>query len=132
MFTTLRTADVGVTVTAPKTAAVGSPATFVVRVHDKGPGWANGVQVTLPLPTGASLTSISTNKGSCTGSADPAVCSVKLLAPGTTMTITVKYTPTTKDPLTVSAKAIERNLDPKPSNDTGSGVVTPTGTFAPN
>lgn len=70
--------DLGVALgVAPTTASPGDSVTFSAKVTDKG-GLASHPQLTVTLPDGASVISVSTNRGSCTAAATVS-CSLDFL-----------------------------------------------------
>ena len=82
-------ADLGVSVTAPASAAPGQPLTFTVTVTNTGPADAQGVTVTDKLSAVATLVSAS----GCSGNAT-LTCSIGGLAAGAQATVSVTVTQT--------------------------------------
>jgi uncharacterized repeat protein (TIGR01451 family) len=115
-------ADLSVTLTdAPDPVKRNSTLTYTLRVTNTGPSAAAGVATTQGLPSGITLSSVSTTVGTCTSSGNPATvrCSVGTLAPGATATITVvtKVTAGNNTVLTSTAVATGTSWDPDASDD---------------
>src|SRR6185437_14116886 len=82
-------ADVSVTKTdSPDPVFAGGNLTYSLVVHNNGPSSAAGVTLTDPLPTGLTLVSATTTKGTCSGTTTVS-CSIGALNSGAANDVTV-------------------------------------------
>ena len=82
-------ADVGITKSAdPRSIAVNGQSAFTLRVTNLGTVTATGVTVTDTLPDRVAFVSVSTTRGSCSGTTT-IVCQLGTLAPGDVVTIRI-------------------------------------------
>jgi uncharacterized repeat protein (TIGR01451 family) len=99
----------------------GNPATFTVVVTNAGPSTATGVVITDPPPAGLGFATIT---GSCT--AFP--CTLPILAPGASATITATVSIPAPysgpDPIVNAATASSATPDPDPANNVGQSSVS--------
>lgn len=125
-FTTLDPiADVTVTVVdQPDPVANGSNLTYTVTVANRGPSAATGVRLTNALPAGMSFLSATTTMGSCSQTQGVLVCQLGTLASEATATVTVLANPQLAGRLTNTFSATADELDPYPTNNTGTAVTT--------
>lgn len=81
---TPRIADVYVEVAGPPSAAIGSKATFTMRVGNRGPDETENARAVLVVPTGLGLTfeSLTTDRGTCAKDLFDWVCRFPILASG--------------------------------------------------
>ena len=101
---------------------VGSDYTYTIGVTS-GASPALGVSVSNVVPSGAGLLSVTTSKGSCTGTAT-VVCNLGDLPAGALETITLKVHARTAGELTDTATLSTSSPDPNPANNTASVTTT--------
>jgi uncharacterized repeat protein (TIGR01451 family) len=121
-------ADLRTTVTSPATAAVGDTIDYVVTVHNDGPSSAAGGSVSLDLPDGATLISVTPSSGvTCPSSGDPRTCTLPTLANGDvpTITVRVKLTPANANSnASLVANASATTFDPSTANNADTGTTS--------
>src|SRR5262249_38287281 len=119
-------ADIAVTKTVtPATASVGDTVTFTVTATNNGPNQASGVVITDVLPAGLSLVSFSPVQGSYVAS--QGTWTVGTLANGASTQLTLVARATQSGTITnVATKTAENEVDPNPSNDSGTATINPT------
>lgn len=109
----------------------GDLVTYTITAKNNGPSDAANVVVTDPLPSGTTLDSATSTKGTCSGSAT-VTCNLGMLtaaAPDNTAVITLKlrvpftYPP---GPLTNSVSVSGAGTDPSGGNNTSSSTITVT------
>ncbi|MEK7833659.1 MAG: DUF11 domain-containing protein, partial [Acidobacteriota bacterium] len=122
--------DLTVTKTANAAAVrAGDEVTYTISATNNGPSVANNVVVTDPLPTGLTLVSATSTKGTCTGTTT-VTCNIGTLAataPNNQAVVTVKaQIPFTfpVGPLSNLATVTSGTTDPTGSNNTNTSVVT--------
>lgn len=82
--------DLSSTQSASTTAArVGQAVTFTVNVANQGTDVASNVSLTNTLPTGASITSLSSSQGTCNAQADQFSCTLGSMGAASTAVITL-------------------------------------------
>ncbi len=100
------TADVEITKTAnPTTVNYGDTVTYTLKAKNNGPGQANNVTITDPLPAGVSFVSADSP---CVNAAATVTCELGTLQPGEEVTLEVKVK---VDPATPSDPNLEHLLD---------------------
>lgn len=118
---TARTIDIATTMTASATATE-APAqiTYTAKVtNTDAKGTATGVAVTLTLPTGPALVSITPSAGSCTGTS----CTIDSLAPGGSVTYTLVVQSNSAGVFGATVSTAYPD-DPKSSNNSASASAT--------
>jgi hypothetical protein len=114
----VRSSDLGVSVAAPVTVAVGKPFSVSVSVTAAGPDPATGVVVTVPRPAGTTLSG-----SGCTGGAT-LTCAVDAADGSGSLTLTAVASTTGSRTFTASVEGDQ--VDPAPGNNTGSDGVSVT------
>ncbi|RJS47650.1 FG-GAP-like repeat-containing protein [Nocardioides cavernaquae] len=127
-FTVDAAADLatGLTVT-PDRAKKGAVAIWTAQVTNTGPQTAAAVTLSQGLPSGLTLQSVTTTAGSCSAAGAPATvqCNLGSLAPGATVTVTVRTTVTaSKGALASTVVAQAPTWDMDPADNSGSATVT--------
>ena len=115
---------------APNPATVGGNLTYTLKVTNLGPNQANDVVVTDSLPSETTFVSVSTNKGTCTGT-NAISCSLGQVAVGEFITITIVVKPTQAGTITNTAVVAGHESEVDPSDNTSSATVTVNGPFTP-
>ena len=122
--------DLSITKTANAgTVRAGDEVTYTITARNNGPSVANNVVVTDPLPTGVTLVSATSTKGTCTGTTT-VTCNIGTLAasaPDNVAVVTIKVqVPFTfpVGPLSNSANVTSGTTDPTGGNNTNTSVVT--------
>lgn len=107
----------------------GDQLTYTITAINNGPSAASGVVVTDPLPSGVSLVSATSTKGSCTGTTT-VTCNIGTLAataPDNTAVITIKIQVPFTFPvgnLSNSVTVTSSTVDPTGNNNSGTSTVT--------
>ena len=126
-FTVDQAADLAVAMTAtPAKVKRGATVTYSTVVSNIGPNTASGATLAQGLPTGMSVTSVTSSLGSCSVSGSPArvSCTIGSLAAGGTATVTVKVTVTaSKGSLASTALAQTSTWDLDGGNNSASATV---------
>lgn len=105
-------ADVGVTKSVdPPNPHVGDNVTYTQVVTNHGPAIAVDVTVADALPPGLTLVSVSSSKGSCSGTSTVS-CTFDQLADGESVVVTIVATVTQPGPITNTASVGAMNPDP--------------------
>jgi large repetitive protein len=127
VFTTVSTADLGMTKSGPATINAGSNASYTITITNNGPDTATGPQFADTLPSQSTFVSIVQNTGpaaSCTHLGSTAGCSWGTLANGVsaqfTLTIAVPNSVPDGTVLTNTVTASSSSTDPNSANDTAS------------
>src|SRR5437660_195219 len=117
-------ADVGLTKTvSDPTPAVGTNVTFTVTAHNGGPNATTALQVNDLVPSGLTFVSATPSQG--TYNAGTGVWDVGALASGAGATLQLRVTVNGTTPVTNTAtRSSSTPVDPNPSNDSASTVVT--------
>jgi len=117
-------ADIGITKTGPTIVYAETPFTYTMAVTNAGPGVANSVIVTDPLPAGTTFVSATPSQGSCSGTTT-VTCSLGVLGIGANATIALTVTPATTGPLRNTASvSIAPMTDPNPANNSATAQAT--------
>ncbi len=120
-------ADVGISVSGPASATVGTPVSFTLTVTDNGPGSATGVTVSDTLPPGTTFFSSSSSQGSCSGTST-VTCALGTLdstntGTVTTATVTIVLVANHAGSLTNTATVSAAEPDPNPANNSASATT---------
>ena len=106
--------------------------TYDLVVRNNGPDPAVNVQVADPAPTGVTLQSATTSKGTCSTSAALLQCTIASLAPGESAAITVQATVSvTGTVVNVVTATGQGGPDANPSNNTAEARTLVTAPLAP-
>lgn len=109
--------DLGITKSdSPDPVAPGGTLTYTIGVTNAGPGSAEGVRVTDPLPANVSFVSASTG---CSEASGTVTCSLGTVGPGATpsLTITVQVSASPGPGISNTATVSSSTPDPVPGND---------------
>jgi uncharacterized repeat protein (TIGR01451 family) len=122
--TAIRIADVGIVTTSDAaTYKASSQITYSITVVNNGPGNAENVVVTDPLPL-ASNDRVAVLDSSCTLAGTTATCSLGTMAPLASRTLTIAIVPKGKNGyITNTATVASTTFDPVPSNNSSTRVV---------
>lgn len=106
-------ADLSVTQSGSASSAIpGQPFTWTIVVSNTGPGPARGVALTDSLPTGVTITDVSTDSGTCSPIDGQVLnCAIGTLAIGTQATITIIGTVSVRTAGTVRNTAAANSAD---------------------
>jgi uncharacterized repeat protein (TIGR01451 family) len=115
---------------APNPVTLGDNVTYTLKVTNKGPNQANNVVVTDSLPSETTFVSVSTNKGTCTGT-NAITCNLGQVAVGEIDTITIVVKPTVTGTITNTAVVAGTEQELNPADNTASATVTVNGPFTP-
>jgi uncharacterized repeat protein (TIGR01451 family) len=108
---------------SPNPVVVGGNFTVSLTVSNSGPDTASAVNLTNPLPAGASFVSATSSQGTITNSAGVVTATLGALAAGSNATVTLTLTASTSGTLTNVAYGGTTSLDPAPANNTNSLLV---------
>src|SRR5919108_4142035 len=115
---------------SPNPVNVGDNLTYTLTVTNLGPNQANDVVVTDSLPSETTFVSVSTNKGTCTGT-NAITCNLGQVAVGELITITIVVKPTQAGTITNTAVVAGHESEVDASDNTSSATVTVNGPFTP-
>jgi uncharacterized repeat protein (TIGR01451 family) len=123
-------ADVSVTKTdSPDPVTVGNNLTYTLKVHNGGPDAASAVTLSDPLPSGLTLVSASSTKGTCSGTTTVS-CNIGTVNSGTANDVTVTIVATVgagaASSITNTATVTTSTPDPVTSNNQASAQTTVT------
>ncbi len=122
-------ADIAITVNdAPDPVARGGAITYTVNVTNNGPTTATGVDLLDALPTNLVFNSASSTHGTCANTAGTVSCSIGVLAPGVTATVTIVVNAAADGDFVNSVLVGALEPDPDVSNNSASVTTT---VFAP-
>jgi uncharacterized repeat protein (TIGR01451 family) len=123
--------DLAITKTdSPDPVSVGGLLTYTLTVTNKKGDTANNVVVTDALPSGVTLVSVSTSKGTCSGS-NPISCAIGQVAYNELVTIMVVVRPNSPGTITNTAVVTGREHEHDPSDNTASATTLVQGAFVP-
>jgi uncharacterized repeat protein (TIGR01451 family) len=117
-------ADLSVTQTdSPDPVLAGQRLAYEIRVRNDGPATATGVVVLEELDAGVRFESAAASRGSCSESAGVVRCALGTAAPGETVTVAVRVTPTAQG--TIAARAtVQADQSDADALDNASRVLT--------
>jgi uncharacterized repeat protein (TIGR01451 family) len=101
----------------------GGQLTYILEIHNNGPGSATGAALIDNLPTSVTPGAVTTTQGSCRGT-DRKGCNLGGIASGAQVTVTVSVTPMAPGPITNQASVDANETDPKPGNNSVSTETT--------
>jgi uncharacterized repeat protein (TIGR01451 family) len=123
--------DLAITKTdSPDPVSVGGLLTYTLTVTNKKGDTANNVVVTDALPSGVTLVSVTTTKGTCSGS-NPISCAIGSVAYNELVTIMVVVRPNSPGTITNTAVVTGREHEHDPSDNTASASTLVQGAFVP-
>jgi uncharacterized repeat protein (TIGR01451 family) len=115
---------------SPDPVSVGGLLTYTITVTNKKGDTANNVVVTDALPSGVTLVSVSTTKGTCSGS-NPISCAIGSVAYNELVTILVVVKPSSPGTITNTAVVTGREHEHDPSDNIASATTLVQGAFVP-
>ncbi len=115
---------------SPDPVSVGALLTYTLTVTNKKGDTANGVVVTDSLPSGVTLVSVATTKGTCSGSM-AITCNIGSVAFNELVTITIIVRPGAAGTITNTAVVAGREAEQDPSDNTASAATLVQGAFTP-
>ncbi|MBS1789327.1 MAG: DUF11 domain-containing protein [Acidobacteria bacterium] len=128
--TPVPTSDLTISKTASATTIrAGDEVTYTITARNNGPSVATNVVVTDPLPAGVNLVSVSSTKGTCSGTTT-VTCNIGTLAPiapDNQAVVTIKVQVPFTFPvgsLSNSASVVGGSTDPTGSNNTNTSIIT--------
>jgi len=98
---------------------VGDTVTYTIQATNVGTQTADGVALGDPLPAGMQLVQVSSSQGSCAG----ASCSLGVVEPGESVTVTLSARATSAGVKTNTATVSTIDADPNGGNNSASAVV---------
>jgi uncharacterized repeat protein (TIGR01451 family) len=121
-------ADVSLTKSgSPDPVTAGGSVTYTIKAHNAGPNPASGVTVADSLPSGLTLVSASTTKGTCSGTTT-VTCNIGTLDAGAANDVTVTIVATAGwaavPSVSNTATASSSTADPSTSNNQASAQTT--------
>ncbi|MEW6583122.1 MAG: hypothetical protein AB1416_10225, partial [Actinomycetota bacterium] len=116
-------ADLSVAIAAPATATTGDLVTATVTVTGAGPQDALDTNVTLTLPSGVELVSVTAVDGTCQSGPSPS-CRFAVVPAGATRTVTATLRPTAAGTVTLQAAIDGPTFDPTTGDRTASAAIT--------
>jgi uncharacterized repeat protein (TIGR01451 family) len=117
-------------VASPNPVTLGNNVTYTLTVTNKGPNQANNVVMTDSLPSEVNFVSLTTDKGTCTGT-NAITCNFGQVAVGEIITVTIVVKPTTTGTITNTAVVAGTEQELNPADNTASATVTVNGPFVP-
>jgi uncharacterized repeat protein (TIGR01451 family) len=120
--------DVAIVKTAaPNPVDQGTTLTYTLQVSNNGPGVAQGVAVSDPLPSQVTFVSVSTTQGTCSQSGGTVSCTIGTVNVGGLVIITINTTATTFSASTTAtntATVTSTTSDPNLANNFSSTIST--------
>lgn len=110
-------------------ANAGEAVTYTINVNNNGPHPATGVTLTDPLPFGILLTGVSTTQGAYAVAGRTVTCTIGVLLPGATETVTITGIRAFQGTFTNAAFVTSAIADPNLFNNTNSVTVSATAPF---
>ena len=123
--------DLAITKTdSPDPVSVGALLTYTLTVTNKKGDTANNVVVTDSLPSAVTFVSVSSTKGTCSGT-NPITCNVGSVAFNELVSIMIVVRPSNPGTITNTAIVTGREHEHDPSNNTASATTLVQGAFVP-
>jgi len=123
--------DLAITKTdSPDPVSVGALLTYTLTVTNKKGDTANNVVVTDSLPSAVTFVSVSSTKGSCSGT-NPITCNVGTVAFNELVSIMIVVRPSNPGTITNTAVVTGREHEHDPSDNTASATTLVQGAFVP-
>jgi uncharacterized repeat protein (TIGR01451 family) len=120
-------ADLAVTnVATPEPVSAGDEVTYTISVTNGGQGKASDVTLTDPLPTGLTLVSATSTRGTCTGSGT-LTCPLGSLLTGEQAFVTIVARTSAPGSVANTAVAATSTIDPNQSDNSATATATVTG-----
>jgi uncharacterized repeat protein (TIGR01451 family) len=113
--------DLAVTASVEQQARVADRVAYSIAVANRSDGTAGGVTVTSTVPMGATVLSISSDRGDC--EAASLACRIAFLPSGVAATITLVLRARVRGTLTVGASVTADQPDPDPASNQASASV---------
>ena len=115
---------------SPDPVSVGALLTYTLTVTNKKGDTANNVVVTDSLPSAVTFVSVSSTKGSCSGT-NPITCNIGTVAFNELVSIMIVVRPSNPGTITNTAVVTGREHEHDPSNNTASATTLVQGAFVP-
>lgn len=115
---------------SPDPVSVGALLTYTLTVTNKKGDTANNVVVTDSLPSAVTFVSVSSTKGSCSGT-NPITCNVGTVAFNELVSIMIVVRPSNPGTITNTAVVTGREHEHDPSDNTASATTLVQGAFVP-
>ena len=115
---------------SPDPVSVGGLLTYTLTVTNTKGDTATNVVVTDALPSGVTLVSVATTKGSCGGS-NPIICSIGTVAFNEHVSIMIVVRPSSPGTIVNTGVVTGREHEHDPSNNTATASTTVEGAFVP-
>jgi uncharacterized repeat protein (TIGR01451 family) len=97
---------------------------YYLHPANDGPGPAHGVRLTATIPAGMTLSSVSTEQGSCSATGTSVECMIGTLPIGMGTTVEMVLIPTQPGAFTTTVTVSSATRDPNPDNNTDSQTTT--------
>jgi uncharacterized repeat protein (TIGR01451 family) len=115
---------------SPDPVSVGALLTYTLTVTNKKGDTANNVVVTDSLPSAVTFVSVSSTKGSCSGT-NPITCNIGTVALNELVSIMIVVRPSNPGTITNTAIVTGREHEHDPSNNTATATTLVQGAFVP-
>src|SRR5207247_97450 len=115
---------------SPDPVSVGALLTYTLTVTNKKGDTANNVVVTDSLPSAVTFVSVSSTKGSCSGT-NPITCNIGTVAFNELVSILIVVRPSNPGTITNTAVVTGREHEHDPSNNTATATTLVQGAFVP-
>ncbi len=115
---------------SPDPVSVGGLLTYTLTVTNKKGDTANNVVVTDSLPSAVTFVSVSSTKGSCSGT-NPITCNIGTVAFNELVSIMIVVRPTNPGTITNTAVVTGREHEHDPSDNTATATTLVQGAFVP-